>query len=117
MRLELEQKEITVTEVRNVTESLYCDVCKRLIYKRDLCTPDNNGKRASYWEVTTGHNDWGNDSIESRETFCLCSPDCLQAKFTEYVQTSNNLCASDYLEVEHHWKHVMEHGDSVTTHD
>ena len=72
-----ETKEHAVTERVLVKRELICDICKKEI-QHD----------AGYWEVTTHHNDWGNDSCESYEHFDVCSIECLKSKFNEYC---NNL--------------------------
>lgn len=79
-----------VTESVLVGKTLYCDICKKEIEK-------GNG----YWEVTTGHNDWGNDSRDSIEHFDVCSDVCLMMKFGEYINRSNrNALNTEYIEVE-----------------
>ena len=80
----------TVTERICVKEITYCDVCNGVI-------DDNNG----YWELTTGHHDWGNDSGDSIENFDICSETCLREKFDEYVRESmKNNWNTMYFEVE-----------------
>lgn len=79
-----------VTEKVLVGKTLYCDVCKKEI-----------AKRKGYWELTTGHNDWGNDSCESIEHFDVCSQMCLMHKFAEYLDESDkNDNNTKYFEVE-----------------
>lgn len=74
-----EVKEHTVTEKVCVEEHRVCDICgKEMMLK------------GRHWELTTGHNDWGNDSIDSIERFDVCSEECLRKKFDEYVKESNN---------------------------
>ena len=73
-----------------------CDVCGKLIEKRTenkiiYCI-------GSYWELCTGHHDWGNDSIDSIEYFDLCSKECIQKKFDSYLE---NCCGSEYFELSH----------------
>lgn len=79
-----------VTEKICIGEATYCDICKKEI--------DTN---KGYWELTTGHHDWGNDSEESIEHFDVCSQMCLMSKFAEYLDESD---ADDdntkYFEVE-----------------
>lgn len=67
----------TVTEEVCVGETTYCDICNKEI---------NTNK--GYWELTTGHHDWGNDSCESIEHFDVCSEICLMNKFSEYLNES-----------------------------
>lgn len=60
--------------MREVTETVksivYCDVCKK------LAPITHDGWWQKYYEVTTGHDDWGNDSCESIEKQQCCSYDC-----------------------------------------
>lgn len=82
IKREYEVKTHTVTERVCIKETMHCDVCHNVI--------DDNGP---YWELTTGHYDWGNDSCDSIEHFDICSEACLRAKFDEYVRESG---ASEY---------------------
>jgi hypothetical protein len=88
VKKEYEIKTHTVTEEVLIKETRYCDVCQKEI------------KTHSYWELTTHHNDWGNDSCESYEYFDVCSKECLRQKFDEYVKKSDNKHNSEFFEVE-----------------
>ena len=77
VKKEYETKTHTVTEKVLVKETRYCDVCNKEI-------------KGSYWQLTTHHNDWGNDSIESYEYFDVCSKECMREKFEEYLEDSDN---------------------------
>ena len=80
----------TVTEKVCIGETTYCDICGKEI--------DTN---KGYWEVTTGHHDWGNDSIDSIEHFDVCSEDCIMRKFSEYLEDSgSNNYNTMYFDVE-----------------
>ena len=81
---EKRMQEVIVT----VDEKMICDECGKEI-------------KAGYWSLRTGHNDWGNDSIESVEHFDLCSPDCAREKFEEYIKESDSVLNSMYFELEH----------------
>lgn len=92
IKKEYEIKTHTVTERVCVKETTYCDVCNGVI-----------GNNEDYWELTTGHHDWGNDSEESIEHFDICSETCLREKFDEYVRNSMERMGgsnSMYFEVE-----------------
>lgn len=67
----------TVKKTKRIAEKVTCDVCGKII-------ADKKNRWAGYWTLTTGHNDWGNDSCESYEDFDLCSKDCVQEKLNEY---------------------------------
>ena len=90
IKKEYEVKTHTVTEKVCVKETRYCDVCNGVIEK-------NTG----YWELITGHYDWGRDSVDSMEHFDICSEICLREKFDEYVRESGkNNYNTMYFEVE-----------------
>lgn len=76
IKREYEVKTHTVTERVCVKETMHCDVCNGVI--------DDN----AYWELITGHHDWGNDSVDSTKQFDICSETCLREKFDEYVRKS-----------------------------
>lgn len=77
VKREYEIKTHTVTERVLVKETISCDVCSGEI------NTDNG-----YWELTTHHYGWGNDSCESYEHFDICSETCLKGKFCDYVKQS-----------------------------
>ena len=78
VKREYEIKTHTVTERVMVKETTYCDICGGEI------NADNG-----YWELTTHHYGWGNDSCDSYEHFDACSETCLKAKFSEYIKESS----------------------------
>ena len=92
---------VTVTESRKVGEVCRCDVCKRVIYDLDSTAKGLYRDFVGYWELITGHNDWGNDSCESREHFDLCSEECVKVKLIEYLERSNGVYNTEYFELEH----------------
>lgn len=68
-----------------------CDVCGRLISPKWGRCKDNK-----YYEVTTGHNDWGSDSFESRKHHDIC-PNCISAFVTKYLEEARG---SEYIEID-----------------
>lgn len=87
IKREYEVRTHTVTEKVCVKETRHCDICNGVINK-------------GYWKLTTGHYDWGNDSIDSIEDFDVCSGDCLREKFDEYVSESWDDYNTMYFKVE-----------------
>lgn len=82
------ERKITVQRMvkQDVTVGLerVCDVCDKLILKK-------NENKTTYcigkhWRLTTGHNDWGNDSCDSVEVYDICSAECLEKQLQKYVQ-------------------------------
>ena len=75
-----ETKTETVTHEVKTVKALKCDVCGKEITAKD----DIRIRGIKYWELTTQHNDWGNDSVDSIEYFDLCSENCVRAKLEKY---------------------------------
>jgi hypothetical protein len=63
---------------------LPCDKCGNHIVSR-------------YYEVTKGHNDWGNDSIESIKIINICSDECLRKEISVYIDNNRS---SKYINIE-----------------
>lgn len=78
-----------------------CDVCGQIIEppsKANQYEWMNN----KYYEVTTGHYDWGNDSGESVERHDICA-NCIGKFVTEYLDSKESR-RSGYIEIQ--TKHV-----------
>lgn len=67
-------------------EYLRCDCCKKKI---------NNSRR--YFMATIGHNDWGNDSIDSIEHKDICEK-CLN-KYVKQYFNENKDSATAYIDI------------------
>ena len=110
MSKEFEYKETQVTQKEVYIETLRCDRCKKVIYKKYGDKFDDNNrsflsdyrKPVSYYVVTTGHNDWGNDSCESVDTKVVC-PKCLTEEYSNYVSLINeaNIWNTMYMNIQH----------------
>lgn len=79
---------------RKLTD-VVCDICGKVL------EPSKErgayGNWTKYYEVTTGHRDWGNDSCESVKTVDIC-PECLDKYVSNYFKNTNSTTA--YLEIE-----------------
>lgn len=95
------EKEVTVTEKRAIGKQIYCDACEKLIFDtQDIDTyHDPHRHPTQYWEVTTGHYDWGNDSCDSVETRQYCSKECLTKAFDQYLKRTEDMINSEYFEI------------------
>lgn len=83
-------KTITITKDERILVGVICDVCGKEIFQ---LTP--------YYEITTGHYDWGNDSGDSRDKFIACSPECVM-KFAEpYLINRHKKRNTSYIEIQH----------------
>lgn len=83
------EKEI-IGYAREIT-GIECDSCRKIILpKSETC------KENKYYKVTTGHNDWGNDSIESIENHDICLT-CLPFFVRNYFDSHHGTA---YLNIE-----------------
>jgi len=77
-----------------------CDICGKEIPPTVI--PHKYGDPVyDYYEITTHHNDWGNDSIDSYEHFDACSPECAYKLWDEYIHNSRGVRNTRCIEVEH----------------
>lgn len=68
----------TITKIDKLA-GIKCDICKKEI----------TGK---YWQLTTHHDDWGNDSIESYSHYDLCSKECINKALDDYINDCEDSC-------------------------
>lgn len=71
-----------------------CDICGRIIKAKERPYGDDDCK---YYDVMTGHRDWGNDSCDSIEHHDVC-PECLIKVVSKYF--TNNEHDSAYMDIE-----------------
>lgn len=84
-----EIKTYTKTEKVMVSEKRYCDICGEEI-------------TGSYYEIMTGHHDWGNDSCDSIEHKDACSVKCLNDIFSQYCERAGKgRDNTEYIEIDH----------------
>ena len=94
----MEAKKIIV--MRECIVGKKCDVCGKEILPTVI--PHKYGEPVyDYYEITTHHNDWGNDSGDSYEHFDACSPDCAYKMWEEYIHDSAGTRKTKCIEVEH----------------
>ena len=84
----IEYKTELVEKKVPIKKEIICDVCNTRITR-------------SYWHLITQHSDWGRDSIESIESFDLCSHACVNDKLWEYLEKSSNDYNSEEFNLEH----------------
>ena len=83
-----EIKECIVREKK--TLYITCDICGAKV------DPSN------YFHFYTHHHDWGNDSIDSLETFDACSPGCMIQFASKYLEDSyKDKYNTREIEIEH----------------
>lgn len=79
----------TAYKVTRTMTGVECDICNKII-------PVLKRGENRYFEVTTGHRDWGNDSCESVETIDIC-PECVSKYVSDYLRDCSN---TGYLRIE-----------------
>lgn len=113
--IKTEFAEKMVTKRIETMRFLFCDRCHKLIYKRysdeynsEFGLTPKHTQEVEWFNVTTGHYDWGNDSCESIEHHEYCC-ECLPKAFEVYVSRANG---TDYFEVHHdYWRSLpLEEG-------
>lgn len=77
-----------------------CDVCQKEIEPTPL-PPVGYKENIPFFEITTGHHDWGNDSIDSVEIKHACSPECLMEFVGKYINVNFKGIHTDYINIEH----------------
>lgn len=97
-----EEVEVIVEKKRKV-DGVKCDICGREIKPVERHWRD---KKHKYFEVMTGHHDWGNDSYESIEHKHIC-PECIAGFVADYLNGANG---TEYIEIttEHVYMGMME---------
>ena len=81
-----------IKETKKVTKYLErvvktkCDVCQKEIPNFD---ETKDLRKSRYFEVTTGHHLWENDSIDSIRDYNIC-PDCIQKFIKNYIENVEN---------------------------
>lgn len=90
-------KETIYTMRANVVIAKKCDVCGKEIPKSEsVC-----GREYPFFSITTHHNDWGNDSIDSYEYFHACSSECATKFAQEYLGKCFNGINTCTIEIKH----------------
>lgn len=89
----------------------YCDECGRLIRQR-VCTGFSNLRRidhenrVEWYQVTTGHRDFGTDESDYRQETDIC-PDCIKHIFDKYLIRSRGE-NTQLISIDHCWTYNEE---------
>lgn len=80
-KITYKEEKVVVKEV--ATRKVYCDCCNNHI----ATYSDNDDKLQGIhsFRITTGHRDWGTDSVDSVETKVVCSNECLMKLLATYL--------------------------------
>lgn len=94
------EKRMVETDV-TVSEECKCDVCGKLIYRKDDKKYIEINTEVGYWNIYTHHSDWGYNSVDSYESLTVCSKECLASKMFDYIESSSNNNNSQEIECIH----------------
>ena len=99
---ETEYKTAMVEQKTPYLKTTKCDRCGKIVNKRYCGQFGMNRKymSSSYYHVVTGHNDWGNDSIDSLESKDIC-PSCLINEYSDYVDRSTGCNNTEHISINH----------------
>lgn len=100
-----------VREVEDIVESqTICDGCGKVIFAfKPHVKRYRQGNLISWYKVFRGHNDWGNDSIDSFEHEDYCN-DCIDKAFEDYIERSKDKRNTEFFELRHCYcyKHIID---------
>ena len=74
-------------------EIITCDCCNKDIYdstKKEKYLKGFASIKLKYFSLATGHHDWGNDSIDSKEYFECCSKECLMETIEKFLDKNKD---------------------------
>ena len=109
----------TIEQEVIISKICTCDICKKTIYHNEFDNHTGISARAigsksiQWYSVTTGHRDWGNDSVDSIETIHVCSPECLKSAVEDYCNRSfrnsgSGMRNTEWMEIEHEYGATLE---------
>jgi len=76
---------MNITEVRQANQEVVIG------HKCDVCGKESEGSLPKDWHhLYHKHYDWGNDSVDSYESFDVCSSECYLARLKESVYELRN---------------------------
>lgn len=103
---------VKIVNKEKTKETCTCDICGRQIYKRSLVDSEevpNNHFSVPFYDVTSGHADWGNDSGDSVEDYDICSPECLSILLDAYKNVSSKSDRNSWwIEIKHDYTFAFE---------
>lgn len=104
--MEKQHKNVQMVKCETIVAvDYFCDICKKRIYTNVKGKHTKLDTIVEYYNIVRGHNDWGNDSIESRQGSVVCK-ECLTTALMHYKNAAerepHNSC---YIEVSHQYSY------------
>ena len=87
-----DEKQMIMTKIKKKVLGVCCDICTKEL----LVDPNKPYNSTRYFEVMTGHHDWGTDSCESIEHRDIC-PECINDFVRDYLAEADG---TEYIEIE-----------------
>ena len=94
----------TAYKITKTVVGIECDVCNKVIPTKQYYED-----ASKYYEITTGHHDWGAESIESREAVDVC-PECVAKYISDYLKDAST---TGYLELRTEYSYPEKHSTVV----
>lgn len=99
----IKEKKETIMQPKStvVEKTCVCDICNKVVWKKNLL-PDakhNYSNTVGYYEITIGHHDWGNDSVDSIEHHQVCEK-CLNSFVADYFGKASG---TEYMDIQRQW--------------
>lgn len=91
-------KKITKVVEEEITVKRICDNCGKELA---ISHTTGFGNQYNYFRITTHHHDWGNDSIESYESYDACCPKCAVEMAEKYLTNAYPGYNTKTIEIEH----------------
>lgn len=91
-----EAEKVLVERIKKVEVGVICDRCGKEIIAKDRPDRSDWGTQ-KYFNVTTGHDDWGGDSWESRRNLDICQ-DCILDFVSDYLKDTKSSMTA-YIEI------------------
>lgn len=94
----IKTNEIAKVVREEVTVKRICDNCGKEIA---ISYITGLGNDHNYFRITTHHHDWGNDSIDSYESYDACCPKCALEMAEKYLTNAYPGHNTKEIEIEH----------------
>ena len=104
------QKKVQLTVTKFAIVGKKCDMCGADILPISRTFPR---KPNPYLEITTHHNDWGNDSGESYAHYHACSVMCAMKFTAEYLAKNFDDINSTEIEIKHEDGWMLPEGEEA----
>ena len=92
-------KKQEIKQIEEIENEIICDICKKKIKEEEDYKTSYRTKMTHFYEVSTHHNDWGRDSIDSYEDRDICGEECLFKFLKEYFDGTDGTFCCDIEEV------------------